>query len=116
VHHISGQMGAQHFVLHEEEEAFADWMNRALSKDKHVQHHLPLAVCKLGGASTLDLFGISMRFKRNDSYWQKRKNFTFCKISENVLLFTICIQNLQKYVSTKSIFGFKKPIILSILS
>jgi hypothetical protein len=37
-------MGAQHFVLHEEEEAFADWMNRALSKDKHVQHHLPLAV------------------------------------------------------------------------
>jgi hypothetical protein len=31
-------------VLHEEEEAFADWMNRALSKDKHVQHHLPLAV------------------------------------------------------------------------
>ena len=41
---VSGHMGAQHFVLHEEEEAFADWMNRALSKDKHVAHHLPLAV------------------------------------------------------------------------
>lgn len=40
---FEGHMGAQHFVLHEEEEAFADWMNRALSKDKHVQHHLPLA-------------------------------------------------------------------------
>ena len=41
---LAGQMGAQHFVLHEEEEAFADWMNRALSKDKDVHHHLPLAV------------------------------------------------------------------------
>ena len=39
-----GHMGAQHFVRHEEEEAFADWINKRLSKDKDVTHFLPLAV------------------------------------------------------------------------
>jgi hypothetical protein len=48
-------MGAQHFVLHEEEEAFADWMNRALGKDKDVQHHLPLAVCHAKHVFNMDV-------------------------------------------------------------
>ena len=37
-------MGAAHFVLHEEEEAFADWINKRLQTDKDVIHFLPLAV------------------------------------------------------------------------
>ncbi|XP_023321342.1 plastin-2 [Eurytemora carolleeae] len=36
-------MGAAHFVLHEEEEAFADWINKRLQTDKDVIHFLPLA-------------------------------------------------------------------------
>ena len=37
-------MGAQHFVLKEEEEAFADWINKRLAKDKDIMHFLPLEV------------------------------------------------------------------------
>ena len=37
-------MGAQHFVRHEEEEAFADWINKRLQTDSDVLHFLPLAV------------------------------------------------------------------------
>jgi len=40
---FQGHMGAQHFVRHEEEEAFADWINKRLNKDKDVTHFLPLA-------------------------------------------------------------------------
>ena len=40
-------MGAQHFVRHEEEEAFADWINKRLLTDKDVIHFLPLAVMTL---------------------------------------------------------------------
>ena len=42
----AGHMGAQHFVRHEEEEAFADWINKRLNKDKDVTHFLPLAVTR----------------------------------------------------------------------
>ena len=44
---LAGHMGAQHFVLHEEEEAFSDWINKRLAKDKDVTHYLPLAVIML---------------------------------------------------------------------
>jgi plastin-3 len=40
---FEGHMGAAHFVLHEEEEAFADWINKRLSSDKDVNHFLPLS-------------------------------------------------------------------------
>ena len=46
-------MGAHHFVLHEEEEAFADWINKRLAKDKDTAHFLPLSVSK---SSTLYQF------------------------------------------------------------
>ena len=41
---VSGHMGAHHFVRHEEEEAFADWINKGLAKDKDTAHFLPLSV------------------------------------------------------------------------
>jgi len=40
---FEGHMGAQHFVRHEEEEAFADWINKRLQTDSDVLHFLPLA-------------------------------------------------------------------------
>ena len=40
----SGQMGAQHMVLNEEQVAFSDWMNNNLGSDKDVNHLLPLNV------------------------------------------------------------------------
>ena len=40
----SGQMGAQHMVLNEEQVAFSDWMNNNLWSDTDVNHLLPLDV------------------------------------------------------------------------
>ena len=40
----SGQMGAQHMVLNEEQVAFSDWINTNLARDKDVAHLLPLNV------------------------------------------------------------------------
>ena len=50
---LAGHMGAQHFVLHEEEEAFSDWINKRLAKDKDVTHYLPLAVIMLHNITLL---------------------------------------------------------------
>jgi len=40
---IEGQFGAQHMILHEEEMAFADWMNHTLADDPDVAYKLKLA-------------------------------------------------------------------------
>ena len=45
--YVSGHMGAHHFVRHEEEEAFADWINKGLAKDKDTAHFLPLSVSSI---------------------------------------------------------------------
>ena len=42
----SGQMGAQHMVLNEEQVAFSDWINTNLARDKDVAHLLPLNVSR----------------------------------------------------------------------
>ena len=39
---ISGEMGATHMVLKEEQAAFADWINTHLSQDPDVAHKLKL--------------------------------------------------------------------------
>ena len=41
---ISGEMGAKHTVLNEEQAAFADWINTSLGNDKDVAHKLRLNV------------------------------------------------------------------------
>ena len=40
---IEGEMGATHMVLHEEQAAFADWINTHLGNDPQVAHKLKLA-------------------------------------------------------------------------
>ena len=40
---IEGEMGATHMVLHEEQAAFADWINSHLGNDPQVAHKLKLA-------------------------------------------------------------------------
>ena len=39
---IDGEMGAMHMVLHEEQAAFADWINVHLGKDPDLRHKLKL--------------------------------------------------------------------------
>jgi len=40
---INGEMGATHMVLHEEQAAFADWINNHLGHDPDIKHLLKLA-------------------------------------------------------------------------
>jgi len=99
---FEGQMGALHLIRHEEEEAFADWINKKLAKDEDVAHFLPLAKDDNGDWDMYDKFddGVILCKMINlaspdtidERVLNKGKNITIFKRHENL---TLAIKSAQ---------------------